>query len=291
MIKGIAIVNAYTIIPGIAVVLSRMQEEFSKLGVELATVPNSYIYSSLGSDGELKSTLSKADFILYLDKDPYLALMLTRLGYRLFDSAESIRLCDDKMLTYLSLANKGIKMPKTISGPLNYSDHIDGSFLSNLEKELSYPFISKTNFGSQGQGVALIHNHTELLAREKEIGHAPRLYQENIASSFGKDFRLIVIGGRFLAGMERHGPKGEFRSNIALGGEGLKTKIPAEFISMAEKAASILKLDYCGVDLLEGPNKEPILCEVNSNAFMGGIEKTTGVNIAKAYCEHILNSL
>jgi gamma-F420-2:alpha-L-glutamate ligase len=291
MINGIAITNAYVVLPGIAYVLKRMQEEFSKLGVSLKVVSNASIYASISSDGSLKGSLPKADFVLYLDKDPYLSSLLTKLGYRLFDKAEAIRLCDDKMLTYLALTNKGISMPKTISAPLNYSSSYEGDFIANLEKELTYPFISKTNFGSQGQGVTMVHSREELIAREKEIGHSPRLYQENIASSFGHDFRLIIIGGQFIAGMERKGPKGEFRSNIALGGSGAKVNIPANYIEMATKASQILDLDYCGVDLLEGQNKEPVLCEVNSNAFMEGIEKVSGVNIAKAYCTHILKSL
>jgi gamma-F420-2:alpha-L-glutamate ligase len=60
---------------------------------------------------------------------------------------------------------------------------------------------------------------------------------------------------------------------------------------MAEKAASILGLDYCGVDVLIGPKGEPILCEVNSNAFIEGIEKVTGVNVASAYAHHIEKSI
>lgn len=291
MIKGIAITNAYLVLPGIAYVLKRMKEEFAKLGVSLTNVSNASIYASLNSDGSLVTSFPKVDFILYLDKDPYLASLLTKLGYRLFDKADAIRLCDDKMLTYLSLANQGIRMPKTISAPLNYSSSYSGEFIPNLEKELSYPFISKTNFGSQGQGVKMIHSRDELLAREKDIGHSPRLYQENIASSFGHDYRLIIIGDKLVAAMERHGPTGEFRSNIALGGSGEKVNIPANYAEMAIKASRILDLDYCGVDILEGENKEPILSEVNSNAFMEGIEKISGVNVAKAYCTHILKSL
>lgn len=254
-------------------------------------VSNATIYASISSDSSLHSSLPKVDFVLYLDKDPYLASLLTKLGHRLFDKAEAIRLCDDKMLTYLALVNKGIKMPKTISAPLNYSSSYTGEFIPNLEKELAYPFISKTNFGSQGQGVTLIHSRDELLAREKDIGHSPRLYQEDITSSFGHDYRLIIIGSKFIAGMERMGPKGEFRSNIALGGSGKKVNIPANYIKTATKAAQILDLDYCGVDLLEGASHEPILCEVNSNAFMEGIEKVSGINVAKAYCEYIIKTI
>ena len=46
-----------------------------------------------------------------------------------------------------------------------------------------------------------------------------------------------------------------------------------------------------GVDLLIGKNGEPVLCEVNSNAFFHLAEEVTGVNVAKSYVEHILNEM
>ncbi|MEG2116932.1 MAG: RimK family alpha-L-glutamate ligase, partial [Clostridia bacterium] len=62
-----------------------------------------------------------------------------------------------------------------------------------------------------------------------------------------------------------------------------------QFIQISEKVAEILDLDYCGIDLLFGENGEPIVCEVNSNAFFGGIETVTHLNVAKRYAEYIYN--
>ena len=58
-----------------------------------------------------------------------------------------------------------------------------------------------------------------------------------------------------------------------------------------EKIAKILNLDYMGVDLMYGENGEPILCEVNSNAFFEGMEKATNINVAKAYAEYVLSAI
>ena len=59
---------------------------------------------------------------------------------------------------------------------------------------------------------------------------------------------------------------------------------------LAEKCAKILKLDYCGIDILHGENGG-MVCEVNSNAFFGGMEKATGINVARAYAEYIIESI
>jgi ribosomal protein S6--L-glutamate ligase/gamma-F420-2:alpha-L-glutamate ligase len=70
-----------------------------------------------------------------------------------------------------------------------------------------------------------------------------------------------------------------------------QTELADDYRAVAEKAATILDLDYCGVDLLIGEEGQPLVCEVNANAFITGIEKTTGINVAGSYCEHIFNEV
>jgi ribosomal protein S6--L-glutamate ligase/gamma-F420-2:alpha-L-glutamate ligase len=50
-------------------------------------------------------------------------------------------------------------------------------------------------------------------------------------------------------------------------------------------------LYFSGVDLLYGENGEPVICEVNSNAFFESFEESTGINVARAYARHILDSM
>lgn len=289
--RGICVLNAYDILPGAEHFYERMSSELAKLGISLAKKTNAEIFSYLDSYGDLVGEKLPVDFVLYLDKDLYASYGFENRGYRLFNSARAIELCDDKMRTHMALAGKGIRMPKTISGPLNYSNNSSSDFIAEVERLLSYPIVAKENFGSLGAKVYLLANHEDLLHFETVHRFAPRLYQEFIASSRGMDYRLIVIGGKLAAGMKRVNYQGDFRSNVALGGIGEKVTIPPEFIQVAEKAAALLGLDYCGVDVLIGPNGEPILCEVNSNAFIEGIEKVTGVNIAATYALHIQKTI
>jgi gamma-F420-2:alpha-L-glutamate ligase len=292
ILHGLCVLNAYLVLPGAEHFYARMAEEFSFLGVSFEKTTNAQILSYLDSNGNVVGKPLNADFILYLDKDLYASYALEARGYRLFNSAKAIELCDDKMRTHLALANQGIKMPKTIAGPLDYStEPVSLEFIHNLEKELSFPLVAKQNFGSLGKNVYLLHNENELLGFEEAHKYEPRLYQEYIASSKGVDYRIILVGGKFLTGMKRVNDAGDFRSNIALGGHGEAVVIPPAYIAIAEKAAQILHLDYGGADVMIGSNGEPVLCEVNSNAFIGGIEPTTGVNVAKAYASYIVKAL
>ena len=289
---GLAILNAYIQTPASLHFYKRMKEELGSLGVALDYKTNSEILSYITSSGDLLAKeMEKYDFVLYLDKDLYVSEMLAKAGVRLFDNAEAIRLCDDKMLTYITLSNNGIKMPKTISAPLNYAGIDDETFIKQVAKELSFPLVAKDNFGSLGKEVYLIKNYDELVVFEKQHKFNAHLYQEFIESSKGHDYRIILIGGKVVASMKRCNDNGDFRSNVAQGGHGELIDLPESFKETAEKAAKILNLDYCGVDLLDDKDGSPVLCEVNSNAFLQEIEKITGKNIAGLYAKHIVDSI
>lgn len=263
----------------------RIKEELEKLGVRTDIFLNGEITATLTSTGKISSDFLGYDFCVYLDKDKYLARLLTGAGMRLFNSAASIETCDDKMLTYLALAGTGLAIPQTISAPLCYTPSAtpQKSFLDEVEK-LKYPLVAKKSYGSFGAGVALVKNRTELEEIEREWLYLPHFYQEFVGKK-GRDIRVIVIGGKAVAAMERIAQGDEFRSNIELGGKGRVIELTEEYQKAAEVAAERIGLDYCGVDLLEG--ETPIVCEVNSNAFFEGLEGVTGINVARLYAEYI----
>lgn len=290
MKKGLAIVNNFITYPQVNYFYNRMKEELAFFDARLDLEKNGNLNEGIGINC---STLKKNnyDFILYLDKDPYIASALEKEGFILFNKASSIAICDDKMKTYLALKDKGINFPYTESAPLNYTENIDVDYLKQVSNKLGFPLIVKTNYGSLGKGVFLIKKIEELIKIEQQLIHVPHMYQKFIASSFGQDFRIITIGGKYIAGMKRINKNGDFRSNLALGGEAKIIPIDESYVEMAEKVSQLLELDYAGIDLLIGKNGEPIFCEANSNAFFQGIEKYSGINIAKEYARHICKKI
>jgi len=290
MKNGIIIINSYAEVEGISYQSKRLTAELSALGVSVKTVKTEDISLSISNSNA--ESLLRADFAIFLDKDDYAARIVERSGIKMFNSAEAIRLCDDKMLTHIALSGGGINMPLTIPSLLCYTKgaRVSEKFLKRVEKELGFPLIGKTSFGSLGKGVFLIENSDSLRSFEENLKYQPHLYQQYIAASKGTDIRVIVIGQRALGAMRRRS-ESDFRSNIEGGGKGEKVALLPAFAAVAEKAAKILGLDYCGVDLLIAKNGEPLLCEVNSNAFFTGFEKFTGVNVAAEYARYIYKKI
>lgn len=291
MMKGIIIINPYFAPKESVYQAERLKEEFNNLGVDVDIVANAFLTSCL-DDGALKATLKDVDFAVYLDKDKYQSEILSRVGVRLFNSHDAIRLCDDKAQTYIALSCSNLKMPKTVFGALCYRQDlaVKPEWADTIGKTLGYPVIVKESFGSMGKGVYMAKDNKELLAIMKNVKLKPHIFQQYIGAVYGVDVRVIVIGGQAVCAMERRNPN-DFRSNVAQGGTGVKIDLNDKFKKAAEKCAKVLGLDYCGVDLLYGDDGEPYVCEVNSNAFIGGIESATGENVAKRYAEYIISKL
>lgn len=287
--KGIIVLNAFGGPTESRHFAERLKEELNVLGVFTEIVSDGYLKTAIEGDN-IKEYIN-CDFAVFLDKDKYLSACLENSGIRLFNSHAAIRVCDDKGETYIALAKNGIKVPDTIFAPLCYREEnpINSDGLKQIAKRLNYPLIVKESYGSKGSGVYLAEDFNKLCEIENKIKLKPHLYQKYISFRRGTDVRAIVIGGKFLCAMIREN-KNDFRSNVALGGEGKAFDPPENFIAVAEKCAKVLNLDYCGVDLLF-TESDPVVCEVNSNAFIGGIEKATGVNVAKEYAIHIIKTL
>jgi ribosomal protein S6--L-glutamate ligase len=153
------------------------------------------------------------------------------------------------------------------------------------------PVVIKLLEGTQGVGVVLgeTHDSAKSVIQAFRGAKVDILVQEFIKEAEGADIRCFVIGGKVAASMKRQGQEGEFRSNIHRGGTASRVKITPEERSTAVRAAKILGLNVCGVDMLRS-NHGPVIMEVNSSPGFEGIEKATNIDIAGKIVEFIEKS-
>ncbi len=263
-----------------------------KQGCYLEMKTNTELLPSLVMQEKMTLPAQRPDFVLFWDKDVRLAMLLEKNGFRLFNSAKSIEICDDKARTYLELLGCGIRMPETVIGPKTFLEqgYPDLDFVSGIEERLGYPMVVKECYGSFGQQVYLVKNRDEMSAVLKEIKNRPCLFQKYIAASRGHDIRIQMAGNQPVAAMHRYNEH-DFRANITNGGSMEPYEPDEAQIQMAQKAVNKLGLDFAGVDILFGEDGEPVLCEVNSNAHFVNIWKCTGVDAGEAILKHCLNAV
>ena len=264
-----------------------LSDAFNKRDVSLEIKTASDISLEVG-----KKINDKPEFVIFWDKDIYLAQRLEQQGFKLFNSAKAVELCDNKILMYQELANKGIRIPRTFIAPktfegLNYSKR---DFVNNVIKEIGLPLVIKEAYGSFGEQVSLAISVEEANKIIDQIGYKDFLMQEYIASSKSRDIRINVVGNKAIISMLREN-KNDFRSNISNGGTGCKFEPKQEYLDLAIKASKALGLDFAGVDVMFGPNDEPIICELNSNPQFASTLQYTGINLAEVIADYILNNL
>lgn len=250
---------------------------------------------SLKRTGDLISVLGEKpyndtpDFVLFWDKDIYLAQRLELMGMKVFNSAHAIEVCDNKALTAIQLSNNSIRIPKTIIAPKTFEGigYNSTEFIEYAGENLKYPFIIKEVYGSFGQQVYLAETQQQAEIIIKKLDYKDFIMQELIKSSWGKDIRINIVENRAVASMYRYSTVGDFRSNITLGGQ-METYQPnKEQIEIAIQACSAVGVDFGGVDILFGKNDTPIVCEVNSNPHFKTTYECTKINIAKVIIEYI----
>lgn len=291
MKRAIIIINSYSTLPTGLNQAERLRTEFANFGVN-AEIRRNGFFAYLDGGGQIVNGLSEYDFCVYLDKDKYTSAILEKSGLRLFNSHAAVRVCDDKMETHLALSGHGVPMPTTVGGLLCYDAEaqVKTDDIDFIEKTLGYPVIVKECYGSLGKGVYKADDRRALETLCEKLKCKPHLFQKFVSSSAGKDVRVIVIGGKAVAAMQRKSDT-DFRSNLELGGTAKPVKIDDCLRNICELTAKTLELDYCGIDLLYGENGGYFVCEVNSNAFFGGIERVTGVNIACLYAEYVCSKI
>jgi len=157
-----------------------------------------------------------------------------------------------------------------------------------IERVGGAPVIIKLLEGTQGVGVILA-DKLDIAKAIVETLHSTKqnvLIQKFVAESKGKDIRAIVIGDRVVAAMRRRAQGQEFRSNVHRGGTAEAIVLDPAYEEAAVKAAQIMGLRLCGVDMLES-QEGPQIMEINSSPGLEGIETATSLDIAGAIMDYI----
>ena len=272
----------------------RFQEAAAGRGIELHVLkPHNFDIVAAPVDGWSVHyeghSLARPDFILCrtgAETDYFTLAVLRhfeRRGVRLINGPETIDLVADKLHTMQRLARAGLPIPATILGKFPMDADI-------VEEELGFPLIVKTLRGTRGTGVLKCEDRSQfedlagLLASAD--AKADFLFQHYVRSSHGRDVRVLVIGGRVIAAMERRSPAGHFKSNVSLGGVGIAHTPTGEMADLAARAADTLGQEVAGNDILFDDEGYRI-CEANSAPGFQGLERACSIDVPGAIFDWI----
>ena len=203
-------------------------------------------------------------------------------GSYCLNRAAAIGTSRDKLLAHQTLAQHRIPMPSTAFA------HSTKDSRQLIELVGGPPLVMKLLASTQGRGVVLAPtmNAAESLISAFRVVDADFLVQDFIEESAGSDIRCLVVGERVVATMRRRAVSGDFRANLALGGEAERVKLSRDERLVAVRAVLAMGLEVAGVDLLRADDGIKVL-EVNSSPGLEGIEGLSRRDIAGLIIEHI----
>jgi RimK family alpha-L-glutamate ligase len=169
---------------------------------------------------------------------------LAARGVRILNRAGALLAAHDKMLTARVLSRAGLPHPRTrILHP------------GGLVPDWNGPLVVKPRFGSWGRDVELCEDEITFRRHLRTLEH--RLWYQRhgaVLQEFvppcGSDLRVVVAGGTAVGAISRIAARGEWRTNIALGGTRVAVDPPAAALELAVRAAEAAGADLLGVDLL-----------------------------------------
>ena len=199
---------------------------------------------------------------------------LAAIGVPVMNPPAAIEASVDKYLALAKIEASGLPVPATWVGE-SAKDAL-GAF-----EDLGGDVVIKPLFGSEGRGLVRVTEFEvarRVLHALERIGSV--LYLQRYIPNAGHDLRVFVLGNRVVGAIRRHAPKGDWRTNVAVGGRAEAVTIDAETEALAIRAAKAVGAVMAGVDLLYDPNESPFVLEVNAVPGWRALANATKVDVA-----------
>jgi tetrahydromethanopterin:alpha-L-glutamate ligase len=217
---------------------------------------------------------------------------LAEAGVPVWNAPRAIEACVDKAQTTWRLQRAGLPTPDTWA----LESHEAALVLVAAEATPERPLVLKPLFGSQGKALRLVAGPDGLPPPETVSGvyylqrFVGRRSPDLSAGAAGfHDHRVLVAGGRALAGMTRRGTG--WITNIKQGATAEAWVPDAEAERLAVAAAAAVGADYAGVDLIADGEGGYLVLEVNSMPAWSGLQTVTGFDLTDAMTDAFLTDV
>ena len=268
---------------GGAYTCSRLVEEAATRDILLSVIG---VNDIVLSDGILLlhgAELPRRDFALMRYKWGHLKDRAADLALRTYNELGAFSRFVDKFEQRSGLALSSCQMPRwaLVSAGASFDD---------VCSVVGLPFVAKGLESSQGLQVHLVSNRSDFRRLLSNYGPDKELLvEEFISSSCGTDLRLFSVRGEAVACMRRTAHSG-FRANFALGASIEAFPVNGDLRSIAREVYGQSGLDIVGIDLLTDDG-DLLLCEVNVMPGIEGMERATGINVARKIIDVIEGDL
>jgi [lysine-biosynthesis-protein LysW]--L-2-aminoadipate ligase len=217
----------------------------------------------------------------------YALAILNAWGIRTVNTFHTARLCENKLLTTLALAQAGVAQP---TARVAFTPE---AALDALET-LAYPAVLKPVTGSWGRLLARVadRDSAEAIIEHRQTlgGYEQHIYyaQEYVQKP-QRDIRAFVVGERTICAIYRTSP--HWITNTARGGVASNCPVTPELDALCVRAAQAVGGGVLALDLFEDPQRGLLVNEINHTMEFRNSSAPTGVNIAAEVARYVLEQV
>lgn len=252
--------------------------EFERRRTEVELLDDRKVVLSFGGASALEPAF---DFDVVFDRSLSHSRALVHLrvladrGVPTVNRIDVVENCGDKLRTSSLLQAAGVPTPDT-----RFASTPEAA-LRAIE-ELGYPAVLKPTVGSWGRLIARINDRD---AAEALFEHKATLggYQHSIfylqryVDKPERDIRAFVVGGETICAIYRQAP--HWITNTARGGAAENCPVTPEIEDLCRRASRAVGGGLVAVDLVEDPDRGPLVLEVNHTMEFRNSVEPTGVDI------------
>lgn len=217
----------------------------------------------------------------------YTLAILNSWGIPTINRYETASVCADKLRTSIALAQAGIPQPQTRVA-------FDPDTTLQALNDLGYPAVFKPVTGSWGRLLARVNDQD---TAEAIIEHRQTLgdynhhtyYIQQYVDKPGRDIRAFVIGDRTICAIYR--ASSHWITNTARGGQASNCPVTPELDALCERAAGAVGGGILAVDVLETPDGQLLVNEINHTMEFRNSSAPTGVDIPATVVTHVLEQV
>ncbi len=217
----------------------------------------------------------------------YTLAILNSWGIATINRYDTAATCADKVRTSIALAAAGVPQPPTRVA-------FDPDTTLQALDTLGYPAVFKPATGSWGRLLARVNDQD---AAEAIIEHRQTLgdynhhtyYVQQYIDKPQRDIRAFVLGDRTLCAIYRTSP--HWITNTARGGQATNCPVTPELDALCQRAAQAVGGGVLAIDLLETPEGQLLVNEVNHTMEFRNSSAPTGVNIPAEVVRYALSQV
>lgn len=214
----------------------------------------------------------------------YALAILNAWGIRTVNTYHTARLCEDKLLTTLTLAQAGIPQP---GARVAFTPE---SALTALD-DIAYPAVLKPVTGSWGRLLARVTTPEQaesIIEHRQTLGNYAQhtYYMQAYVHKPQRDIRAFVVGERTICAIYRTSP--HWITNTARGGIASNCPVTDELNDLCVRAAQAVGGGVLALDVFEDAERGLLVNEINHTMEFRNSSAPTGVNIPREVATYVL---